>query len=218
MTNAKERSIDELYQDDPERADAVVFGRKPTPSRRGFLGGCRARRHGRRASAAPFRLPSHMPKRPHPCGFRPDGARPARRRRSPPRGRNTCNSPARATSWCCSATGRSSPRRRSTCSTTTPRRPTSSSSATTGKSPRRPRSPDTWKIVVDGEVNNKLELTLGELKTEVPGRHAPHGARMRRQRPLVLHAAGARQPMDQWRGRLRRVDRRARRRRAEGAG
>src|SRR5690349_12307703 len=34
-----ERSIDELYQDDPERADAAAFGRKTGVNRRGFLGG-----------------------------------------------------------------------------------------------------------------------------------------------------------------------------------
>ena len=39
MQGQTERSIDELYQDDPERADAVVFGREPDVSRRGFLGG-----------------------------------------------------------------------------------------------------------------------------------------------------------------------------------
>src|SRR5215208_2976589 len=33
-----ERAIEELYRDDPERADALVFGRKPSVSRRGFLG------------------------------------------------------------------------------------------------------------------------------------------------------------------------------------
>lgn len=34
-----ERGLFELYQDDPERADAVVFGRKPDADRRGFLKG-----------------------------------------------------------------------------------------------------------------------------------------------------------------------------------
>ena len=34
-----ERSVGELYSDDPERADAVVFGRRTGLSRRGFLGG-----------------------------------------------------------------------------------------------------------------------------------------------------------------------------------
>jgi sulfite oxidase len=35
----KERTLDELYQDDPERADALAFGRRTDVSRRGFLGG-----------------------------------------------------------------------------------------------------------------------------------------------------------------------------------
>lgn len=35
----RERSITELYRDDPERADALVFGRRTGVSRRGFLGG-----------------------------------------------------------------------------------------------------------------------------------------------------------------------------------
>ena len=34
-----ERSLIELYNDDPERADAVVFGRRTDKSRRGFLKG-----------------------------------------------------------------------------------------------------------------------------------------------------------------------------------
>ena len=39
MAGKTERSIEELYRDDPERADAVVFGRKAGVDRRGFLGG-----------------------------------------------------------------------------------------------------------------------------------------------------------------------------------
>ena len=35
----RERTIDELYADDSERADAIVFGRRTDVSRRGFLGG-----------------------------------------------------------------------------------------------------------------------------------------------------------------------------------
>ena len=49
-----ERSIDELYAHDPERADAAVFGRKTGLDRRGFLGGAASPRWARR-SAAPFR-------------------------------------------------------------------------------------------------------------------------------------------------------------------
>ena len=39
MTTKKERGICELYEQDPERADAVVFGRIPDSNRRGFLKG-----------------------------------------------------------------------------------------------------------------------------------------------------------------------------------
>src|SRR5262245_63213525 len=39
MTGRRERSIEELYREDAERADALVFGRKSEPSRRGFLNG-----------------------------------------------------------------------------------------------------------------------------------------------------------------------------------
>ena len=39
MSSNKERSLEELYRDDPERADALVFGRRVDVSRRGFLGG-----------------------------------------------------------------------------------------------------------------------------------------------------------------------------------
>src|SRR6266516_352930 len=38
MPGRRERSIEELYHDDQERADAVVFGRRTQIDRRGFLG------------------------------------------------------------------------------------------------------------------------------------------------------------------------------------
>ena len=39
MTDDKRPSLVELYADDPERADAVAFGRRTDATRRGFLGG-----------------------------------------------------------------------------------------------------------------------------------------------------------------------------------
>ena len=39
MTQRQERSLQELYADDPERADALVFGRRTDTDRRGFLKG-----------------------------------------------------------------------------------------------------------------------------------------------------------------------------------
>jgi len=35
-----------------------------------------------------------------------------------------------------------------------------------GQIPQESTAPDQWKIVIDGEVNNKLELTLGDLKSK----------------------------------------------------
>ena len=79
-----------------------------------------------------------------------------------------------------------------------------------GQIPEEAKDPDAWKITIDGEVDNKIEITLGELKKKYQRGDAAHGAGMRRQRPLGVLAAGARQPVDQWRRRLRRMDRRAR--------
>ena len=39
MPGKSKRAIEDLYRDDPERADVEVFGRKTPVSRRGFLGG-----------------------------------------------------------------------------------------------------------------------------------------------------------------------------------
>jgi DMSO/TMAO reductase YedYZ molybdopterin-dependent catalytic subunit len=75
-----------------------------------------------------------------------------------------------------------------------------------GQVPEATKEPDAWKLTIDGEVNKTLELTLGELKSKVRPVTRPHGARVRRQRPILFHPAGARQSVDQrWR-RLRRVD------------
>ena len=35
-----------------------------------------------------------------------------------------------------------------------------------GQIPDEAKDPDAWKIAIDGEVNNKLEITLGELKSK----------------------------------------------------
>jgi hypothetical protein len=43
-----ERSLDELYADDAERAEAQLFGRRVGPDRRGFLGGAGLVSMGRR--------------------------------------------------------------------------------------------------------------------------------------------------------------------------
>src|SRR5215213_6348834 len=35
-----------------------------------------------------------------------------------------------------------------------------------GQIPEPAKDPESWKIVIDGEVNNKIEITLGELKSK----------------------------------------------------
>ena len=35
-----------------------------------------------------------------------------------------------------------------------------------GQIPEEAKDPDAWKITIDGEVNNKIEITLGELKSK----------------------------------------------------
>src|SRR5262245_53327773 len=60
MAGKAERSLEELYGDDPERADAAAFGRRSGPSRRGFLGGSGLAAMGLAVGGAiPFA--AHMP-------------------------------------------------------------------------------------------------------------------------------------------------------------
>ena len=73
-----ERSIEELYAQDPERADATIFGRKTGLDRRGFLGGAGLAAMGAAVGGAiPFA--ANMP-----GGLDPGGAGARRARRAPP--------------------------------------------------------------------------------------------------------------------------------------
>src|SRR5829696_319583 len=60
MVKRSERLIDELYLDDPEHADAVVFGRRTDGSRRGFLGGAGLTAMGA-VLGGPVVFGAHMP-------------------------------------------------------------------------------------------------------------------------------------------------------------
>jgi sulfite oxidase len=153
-----ERTIDELYSDDPERADAVVFGRGTGVNRRGFLGGAGLAAMGAAAGGAiPF------------GGTMSDGLIPAAMAQdkpaaSAPKGPQPLNYPGKNSGLVVLGD-----------------RPLVAETpesllddATTpldkffirnnGQMPEEAKNPDAWKIVVDGEVNNKVELTLGELK------------------------------------------------------
>ena len=115
-----------------------------------------------------------------------------------------------------SARSRSWRRRLKACSTMRPRRSTNFIFATMVRFRRRPER-RWWKITIDGEVNQKLELTVGELKAKFK----PVTRRM----VLECAATGGpslprrpRQPADQWRCGLRGMDRRTRGRCAQGSG
>src|SRR5262245_58226826 len=69
-----ERTLRELYLSDPERADAVVFGRRAGPSRRGFLRGIGLTAMGA-AVGGPIVFPQTMPAGLIPAALAQEGKR-----------------------------------------------------------------------------------------------------------------------------------------------
>lgn len=171
--NKIERSLDELYQDDPERADAVVFGRRPGLDRRGFLGGAGLAAMGAAVGGAiPFaaQMPGGLVPAAMAQGAPAAGASPAPEKKGPiylkfP-GKNeglvvigerplVAETPEHLLD-----------------DATTPIE--KFYIRNNGQIPEPAKDADAWKIVIDGEVNKKLELTLGELKA----RYKPFTRRM----------------------------------------
>jgi DMSO/TMAO reductase YedYZ molybdopterin-dependent catalytic subunit len=160
MTGKQERLIDELYQDDPERADAVVFGRRTDTTRRGFLGGA-----GLAAMTAavggPIVFADRMPAGLVPAAFAQEKAPAAP---PPPRGPQLLQFPGKDPKLVVLGDRplvAETPEHLLDDETTpTPK----FFIRNNGQIPEPAKEPDAWRIVVDGEVNNKLELTLGDLK------------------------------------------------------
>ena len=157
MPGKIERSVDELYHDDGERADALAFGRRTGLDRQGFLRGAGLAAMGAAVGGIiPF------------ADRMPAGLIPAALAQSPPRrpkDRSISIFPARTTSSSCSASDRWWQNAEHLLDDdTTPIE--KFFIRNNGMVPEAPKDPDTWKIVVDGEVNQKLELTLGELKAK----------------------------------------------------
>ncbi len=156
MTGRRERSLDELYADDPERADALVFGRRTGPSRRGFLKGAGLTAMAAAVGAAiPF------------AGRMPAGLVPA------------------ALAQATDATGAAGPTllrmdgkaglvvlQQRPLVAETPEHMLDEAVTPTenffirnnGLMPDPPADPLAWRIAVDGEVNNPLTLAVGELE------------------------------------------------------
>jgi DMSO/TMAO reductase YedYZ molybdopterin-dependent catalytic subunit len=161
MSGKVERSMEELYRDDPERADAVVFGRATDSSRRGFLGGAGlAAMSAMVGGTIPF------------AANMPGGLIPAALAQAPAAGDAPAKGPQHL-----NYPGKSDKLvvlgERPLVAET----PESQLDDETtpidkfyirnnGQIPEPAKEPDKWKITIDGEVNNKLELTLGELKSK----------------------------------------------------
>ena len=155
MSDRIERSLDELYHD-PERADALIFGRKTAVSRRGFLGGSGlAAMSAAVGGAIPFA--AMMPGGLVPAAFA-QGA-------EPPKGPQYLNFPGKSDKLVVLGDR--------PLVAETPEQVLDDDTTPTdkffirnnGPVPEAASNPDSWKIVIDGEVNQKLELTLGELKS-----------------------------------------------------
>jgi DMSO/TMAO reductase YedYZ molybdopterin-dependent catalytic subunit len=162
----RERSLGELYQDDPERADALAFGREVGASRRGFLNGAGLAAMG---AAVGGSIPFHA--------AMPGGMMPAALAQSAPAGGG--GAPAAAPA---------APARPAELAAKDPGlkllgdRPLVAETpehlldeATTpipkffvrnnGQIPEDRRQGDAWRFRIEGEVERPLALTLGELKS-----------------------------------------------------
>jgi sulfite oxidase len=163
MSGHIERSIDELYQDDQERADAIVFGRDSGPSRRGFLNGAGLAAMGAVVGGAiPF---GHN----MPAGLIPAAlaqAAPAAAPAAAPKGPQYLQFPGKSDKLVVLG--------EKPLVAETPESLLDDDTTpidkfyirNNGLIPDQAKDADSWKIVIDGEVNNKLELTLGELKSK----------------------------------------------------
>ncbi|HVL71837.1 MAG TPA: sulfite oxidase [Beijerinckiaceae bacterium] len=166
----RERSIDELYAADPERADAVVFGRKVGASRRGFLGGAGLAAMGAAVGGAiPFSgnmpaglVPAALAQGAPAAGAAPAGAAPA--------GPQPLNFPGKDPGLVVLGDRplvAETPEHLLDDDTT----PIAKFFIrNNGQIPEPTGNADAWKVTVDGEVDNKLELTLGEIKSRFPAR------------------------------------------------
>jgi len=160
MQDKTERSLEELYAQDSERADAEVFGRKTGVDRRGFLGGAGlAAVSAAVGGAIPFA--ANMPGGLIPAAFAQPAASPPA-----PKGPQYLNFPGKD--------GKLVVLGERPLVAETPEHMLDDATTPTdrlfirnnGQIPEAAKEPDKWKFVVDGEVNKPLEVTLGDLKSK----------------------------------------------------
>jgi len=160
----QERSVEELYAD-PERADALVFGRRTDVTRRGFLEGAGLTAMGVAAGAGiPFA--ANMPAGLIPAAFAQD--KPAESKPAEPAQPATLDLPGKDPNL--SVLGdkplvAETPAWMLDDAVTPVER---FFIRNNGTIPEAPSDPDKWVLKVEGEVNTPLEITLGELKSRFP--------------------------------------------------
>ena len=158
-----ERSLDELFRNDPERADAAVFGRRSGPSRRGFLNGAGLAAMGAAVGGSiPFS--SRMP-----AGLVPatlaQGAAPGH---AAAKGPQLLDFPGKEKDLVVLG--------ERPLVAETPEQMLDDETTpmakffirNNGQIPEAAPDPDGWTLAVDGEVNAPLKLTLGEIKRRFP--------------------------------------------------
>jgi sulfite oxidase len=175
MAFTRERGITELYQDDPERADAVLFGRRTAKpegdvGRRGFLQGAGlATMAAAVGGAIPFA--ANMPAGLVPAAFAQTPA-------APPAPAAPAAPAAAAGPKLLKMDGKAELivlQDRPLNAETPPHLLDDEVTPTAnffirnnGLPPDAPSDPQAWKIKIDGEVNSALELSVGELATRFP--------------------------------------------------
>jgi DMSO/TMAO reductase YedYZ molybdopterin-dependent catalytic subunit len=165
MSGHRERSIEELYGSDPERADAEVFGRETGIDRRGFLGGAGlATMSAAVGGAIPFA--ANMPGGMIPAAFAQSGGAPAAAPPAPPKAPQHLQFPGKSDKLVVLG-----------------ERPLVAETPehllddeitpidkffirNNGQIAEAAKEPDAWKVTIDGEVEKPLEITLGELKSK----------------------------------------------------
>jgi sulfite oxidase len=158
MPGRIERSIEELYHDDEERADAVVFGRRTRIDRRGFLGASGLAAIGA-AVGGTIPFADQMPGGLIPAALAQSPA-------APPKGPQYLSFPGKSDKLVVLG--------ERPLVAETPEHLLDDDTTpidkffirNNGQIPEAAKDADNWKIVVDGEVNQKLELTLAELKAK----------------------------------------------------
>jgi sulfite oxidase len=159
----RERLIEELYAEDPERADALVFGRTSKMTRRGFLGNAGLGAMGA-AVGGPIVFGANMPGGLIPAALAQDAKTDAQAVSAEPPKPQKLSFPGKDSGLIVLGDKplvAETPEQLLDDDTT----PTSKFFIrNNGQAPEKPADPDAWVLSIDGEVNKPLEITLGDLK------------------------------------------------------